>query len=191
MPLVFITGGVRSGKSHFAEQAAIQYYQTQPSTEKRLMYIASGIALDDEMKKRIDRHQADRLAQPMQWITVEAPYNIAPVFETLKDGDVVLWDCVTTWLTNAFYEGYESGAPCLTKPGCLASKLHTVKQAILSLLTKNVTLLVVSNELFDEPPYQSEEVELYRRTLGQFHQWFVAMAQEAFEMNYGIVKRWK
>ncbi|UZM97279.1 bifunctional adenosylcobinamide kinase/adenosylcobinamide-phosphate guanylyltransferase [Lysinibacillus sp. MHQ-1] len=34
MPLVFITGGVRSGKSHFAEQAAIQYYQTQPSTEK-------------------------------------------------------------------------------------------------------------------------------------------------------------
>ncbi|XRD26585.1 bifunctional adenosylcobinamide kinase/adenosylcobinamide-phosphate guanylyltransferase [Lysinibacillus fusiformis] len=72
MPLIFITGGVRSGKSHFAEQAAIQYFQAQPSTEKRLKYIASGIALDDEMEKRIDRHQADRLAQPIKWLTVEA-----------------------------------------------------------------------------------------------------------------------
>ncbi|ODV56025.1 MULTISPECIES: bifunctional adenosylcobinamide kinase/adenosylcobinamide-phosphate guanylyltransferase [Lysinibacillus] len=191
MPLIFITGGVRSGKSHFAEQAAIQHYQVQPSTEKRLIYMASGIALDDEMGKRIDRHQADRLAQPIKWLTVEAPYDVPPVFETLKDGDVVLWDCVTTWLTNAFYEGYDRGAPCVTQPDCLASKLKTVKQAIQSLQTKNVTLLVVSNELFDEPPYQNEEVELYRRTLGQFHQWFVGAAQEAYEMNYGIVKRWK
>lgn len=191
MPLIFITGGVRSGKSHFAEQAAIQHFQAQPNIEKRLIYMASGIALDDEMEKRIDRHQADRLAQPIKWLTVEAPYDIAPVFETLKDGDVVLWDCVTTWLTNAFYEGYDRGAPCVMKPGCLASKLRTVKQAIQSLQTKNVTLLVVSNELFDEPPYQNEEVELYRRTLGQLHQWFVASAQEAYEMNYGIVKRWK
>jgi len=191
MPLIFITGGVRSGKSHFAEQTAIQHYQAQPGTKKRLMYLASGIALDDEMEKRIDRHQADRQAQPIQWLTVDAPYAIASVFETLEDGDVVLWVCVTTWLTNAFYEGYDSGTPCLAQPGCLESKLRVVKQAIQSLQKRNVTLLVVSNELFDEPPYQNEEVELYRRTLGQFHQWFVSVAQEAYEMNYGIVKRWK
>uniref|UniRef100_UPI0020BF8C7F bifunctional adenosylcobinamide kinase/adenosylcobinamide-phosphate guanylyltransferase n=1 Tax=Lysinibacillus sp. D4B1_S16 TaxID=2941231 RepID=UPI0020BF8C7F len=71
MPLFFITGGLRSVKSHFAEQAGIQHFQAQPSTEKRLIYIASGIALDDEMEKRIDRRQADRLAQPRIWLTVE------------------------------------------------------------------------------------------------------------------------
>lgn len=191
MSLIFITGGVRSGKSHFAEQTAIQQYQAQPSTTKRLVYLASGIALDREMEKRIDRHQADRQAQAVQWLTVEAPYAISEVFETLKEGDVVLWDCVTTWLTNAFYEGYDRGTPCIDQPGCLEHKLQIVKQAILSLLNKNVTFLVVSNELFDEPPYDSDEVELYRRTLGQWHQWFVAIAQEAYEMNYGIVKRWK
>ncbi|WP_342545087.1 bifunctional adenosylcobinamide kinase/adenosylcobinamide-phosphate guanylyltransferase [Lysinibacillus sp. FSL W7-1291] len=191
MPLIFITGGVRSGKSHFAEQAAMQQYQTQFSTAKRLIYLASGLAVDREMEKRIHRHQADRQAQPIQWLTVEAPYAIAEVFETLQDGDVVLWDCVTTWLTNAFYEGYDSGTPCVQRPGCLENKLQIVKQAIQSLLKKNMTFFVVSNELFDEPPYNSDEVELYRRTLGQFHQWFVAMAQEAYEMNDGIVKRWK
>ncbi|KUF29495.1 MULTISPECIES: bifunctional adenosylcobinamide kinase/adenosylcobinamide-phosphate guanylyltransferase [unclassified Lysinibacillus] len=191
MPLIFITGGVRSGKSHFAEKAAMQQYQAQFNTAKRLIYLASGLAVDREMEKRIHRHQADRQAQPIQWLTVEAPYAIAEVFETLQDGDVVLWDCVTTWLTNAFYEGYDSGTPCVQRPGCLENKLQVVKQAIQSLLKKNMTFFVVSNELFDEPPYNSDEVELYRRTLGQFHQWFVAMAQEAYEMNDGIVKRWK
>ncbi len=73
MPLIFITGGVRSGKSHFAEQAALQYYEAQACTAKRLPYLASGIALDREMEKRILRHQADRQAQPIQWLTVEAP----------------------------------------------------------------------------------------------------------------------
>jgi len=191
MALIFITGGVRSGKSHFAEQAALQQYEAQACTAKRLLYLASGIALDHEMEKRILRHQADRQAQPIQWLTVEAPYAISEVFETLQDGDVVLWDCVTTWLTNAFYEGYDKGTPCLHQPGCLAKKLQAVKQAIQSLLKKDLTFFVVSNELFDEPPYASDEVELYRRTLGQFHQWLVSMAQEAYEMNYGIVKRWK
>lgn len=191
MPLIFITGGVRSGKSHFAEQTAIQHYQAQPGPTKRLIYLASGIALDREMAKRIDRHQADRQAQPVQWLTVEAPYDMSDFLATLQDGDVVLWDCVTTWLTNAFYEGYDSGTPCIDQPGCIENKLQIVKQAILSLLNKDVTFLVVSNELFDEPPYDSEEVELYRRTLGQWHQWFVAIAQEAYEINYGIVKRWK
>ncbi|WP_155590861.1 bifunctional adenosylcobinamide kinase/adenosylcobinamide-phosphate guanylyltransferase [Lysinibacillus cavernae] len=191
MPLIFITGGVRSGKSRFAEQTAIQHYQAQPETEKRLLYLASGVALDGEMEKRILRHQTDRQTQPCQWLTLEVPYAIAEVLETLRDGDVVLWDCVTTWLTNAFYEGYDSGTPCLNQPGCIEDKLQVVKQAIQLLLNKDVTFLVVSNELFDEPPYDSDEVELYRRTLGQFHQWFVAIAQEAYEMNYGIVKRWK
>lgn len=51
MPLIFITGGVRSGKSHFAEQTALQHYEAQSSTAKRLLYLASGIALDSEMEK--------------------------------------------------------------------------------------------------------------------------------------------
>lgn len=51
MALIFITGGVRSGKSHFAEQAALQQYEAQACTAKRLLYLASGIALDHEMEK--------------------------------------------------------------------------------------------------------------------------------------------
>ena len=31
-------------------------------------------------------------------------------------------------------------------------------------------------------------VELYRQTLGRLHQWFVSIADEAYEINYGVVK---
>jgi len=191
LPLIFITGGVRSGKSHFAEKAAVTHYQTDFMPAQRLIYIASGIALDHEMKQRIGRHQADRQAQNIEWLTIEAPYDIADTLHKLTDGDVVLWDCVTTWLTNAFYEGFDTGSPCVNQPGCLEEKLRVLKKAIGTLLEKRVTFFVVSNELFDEPPYPSEEVELYRQMLGTLHQWFVSVADEAYEINYGIVKKWK
>ena len=191
MPLIFITGGVRSGKSHFAEKAAVTLYQTEFTQAQRLIYIASGVALDREMEKRILRHQADRQAQDIEWLTIEAPYDIADTLHQLTDGDVVLWDCVTTWLTNAFYEGFDMGTPCVEQPGCLEEKLDILKKAVETLLEKRVTFFIVSNELFDEPPYSSEEVELYRQMLGGLHQWFVSIADEAYEINYGVIKKWK
>lgn len=191
MPLIFITGGVRSGKSHFAEQAAVAQYQNESLQEKRLVYIASGVATDKEMEKRIVRHKEDRQAQGVTWHTVEAPYNVNATFSNIVDGDVVLWDCVTTWLTNVFYEGFDTGKPCVEKPGCLEAKIQMMKEDVKTLLEKKVTLFVVSNELFDEPPYSSNEVELYRQMLGKLHQWFVSVAKDAYEMNYGIVKKWK
>ncbi|OEC00792.1 cobinamide kinase [Lysinibacillus sphaericus] len=191
MPLIFISGGVRSGKSHFAEQEAVLRYQNKDLMDKRLIYIASGVAMDVEMEKRIVRHQADRLKQAIAWHTIEAPYQIQDAFHMLVEGDIVLWDCVTTWLTNAFYEGFDSGTPCVEKPGCLEDKIWFMKSAVLTLLDKKVTLFVVSNELFDEPPYGNEEVELYRQLLGNLHQWLVSISQEAYEINYGIVKKWK
>ncbi|MEB2301196.1 bifunctional adenosylcobinamide kinase/adenosylcobinamide-phosphate guanylyltransferase [Lysinibacillus xylanilyticus] len=191
MPLIFITGGVRSGKSHFAEKAAVTHYQTKFKQAQRLIYIASGVALDREMEKRIIRHQADRQAQNIEWLTIEAPYDIADTLHKLTDGDVVLWDCVTTWLTNAFYEGFDAGTPCVEQPGCLDKKLEVLKKAVGTLLEKRVTFFIVSNELFDEPPYTNEEVELYRQMLGELHQWFVSIADEAYEIDYGVVKIWK
>ena len=191
MPLIFITGGVRSGKSHFAEQAAISFYQEVSDPLKRLVYIASGVATDIEMEKRILRHKEDRKTQDVSWYTMESPYQITEAFSEIEKDDIVLWDCVTTWLTNVFYEGFETGQPCLEKTGCLEEKLRIMKAGVKSLLEKKVTIFVVSNELFDEPAYRSHEVEYYRQTLGGLHQWFVSIATEAYEMNYGIAKKWK
>ncbi|MEG0449293.1 MAG: bifunctional adenosylcobinamide kinase/adenosylcobinamide-phosphate guanylyltransferase [Lysinibacillus sp.] len=191
MPLIFITGGVRSGKSAFAESTARTLFHNELQDEKRLVYVASGVATDSEMTKRIMKHQRDREQQSIEWHTIEAPVDLHAACMHIKAGDIVLWDCVTTWLTNAFYEGFEQGNPCIAHSGCIEQKITEVQQEITTLLTKNVQLIIVSNELFDEPTYVNDEVEKYRKLLGEIHQWFVTTAQQAFEMDYGVVKRWK
>lgn len=189
MTLIFITGGVRSGKSAFAENYAQKI--SQEIDGKRIVYIATGVATDSEMLVRILRHQVDRRASSYSWHTIEEPYRVDYAMQQLTTGDVALWDCVTTWLTNCFYEGYDTGTPCVEKQGCVERKIVTMKKALLAAKRASIPLIIVSNELLDEPPYAFHEVELYRQYLGELHQWFVSEAEEVYELDYGIAKRWK
>ena len=56
--LTFICGGVRSGKSAYAERWLVNEARKNGG---RLVYIASGKATDSEMQARIERHQQDRV----------------------------------------------------------------------------------------------------------------------------------
>lgn len=189
MPLVFITGGVRSGKSAFAENYVLKLGHA--TATNRYVYLATGVATDKEMVHRIRRHQEDRIASEEKWHTVEAPYDIAGALQNLYIEDVVLWDCATTWLTNCLYEGYDTGNPCVAIPGCVAAKIERMKESLQNALSKGIAIVIVSNELQDELPYESVEIELYRKLLGELHQWFVKYSDEAYELDYGLAKKWK
>jgi adenosylcobinamide kinase/adenosylcobinamide-phosphate guanylyltransferase len=86
----FVIGGARSGKSALAERLAI-------GSGRPRRYIATAEAWDDEMRARIARHRADRGAG---WETVEAPLDLAAALAGAGQGEVVLVDCATLWLTN-------------------------------------------------------------------------------------------
>ncbi|MBK3495674.1 bifunctional adenosylcobinamide kinase/adenosylcobinamide-phosphate guanylyltransferase [Viridibacillus sp. YIM B01967] len=185
--LVFITGGVRSGKSAYAEKCLEGLASTMP--KKHLVYVATGVAFDEEMKQRIARHQNDRAGQ--QWKTIEQSTDFPKVLTKVKVGDAILWDCVTTWLTNEFYDGYEKGVSCFQKEGCLERKFIAMQNTIRTLRKRSIPLVVVSNEVLDEPLSTSYEVSLYQQWLGRIHQWFVAEATTAIEMEYGQMHQWK
>ena len=89
--MVLILGGVRSGKSSYAQQLA-------GKVGKRVLFLATAEAGDDEMKSRIARHKSSR---PASWITIEEQIHIA---ETIRKNqahaDAVIIDCVTVWLSN-------------------------------------------------------------------------------------------
>lgn len=187
--LTFITGGVRSGKSAYAEQQLqllAKEYQA-----KRLIYVATGVAFDDEMKKRITRHQLDRKRQKQNWVTIEQPTDFQQLLSTIQKGDAVLWDCVTTWLTNEFYEGFETGICNWQRPKKLEERIIEMKKTIVALQTMQIPLVIVSNEVLDEPVSSIPDVRLYQEHLGYIHQWFVQQATTAIEMEYGQVHRWK
>lgn len=89
-----VLGGVRSGKSHYAEQLAL-------ATHKEVIYIATGAANDDEMQARIERHKADR---PLHWQTIEEPLLLADVIERYANTrHCLLVDCLTLWLSNIMF----------------------------------------------------------------------------------------
>lgn len=88
--LSLVIGGARSGKSGLAERLVM-------ATGRPRHYIATAQAWDDEMRAKIAAHRTDRGSD---WITHEAPRDVAAVLAQVPSGDVVLLDCATLWLTN-------------------------------------------------------------------------------------------
>ena len=91
-----ILGGARSGKSRYAEQLAL-------ANHKRLVYIATAEAADEEMAARIAQHQAQRSEH---WHLVEEPLDLALRLSEFDDADTaILVDCLTLWLSNCLHHG--------------------------------------------------------------------------------------
>ncbi len=177
--LIFVSGGVRSGKSAYAEKLVAA------SGAVRNVYLATGQAHDAEMKARIRQHQDDRAGQG--WTLVEQPVDMEMALPKIHRGDAVLWDCVTTWLANELYDGWEQGLPCAEQPGCMEQKWLQVQVTIEEMQQQAQLLVIVSNEVLDD----FVRDETYQRWLGKIHLWLVARAEQAFEMENGAAYRRK
>jgi adenosylcobinamide kinase/adenosylcobinamide-phosphate guanylyltransferase len=82
--LVFVTGGVRSGKSYYAEQLAKAFNQ--------VTYIATGWAGDEEMTERIRLHQERR---PASWDTIEEQWiwSVCYLRCPVNVSSLIVWGC--------------------------------------------------------------------------------------------------
>jgi adenosyl cobinamide kinase/adenosyl cobinamide phosphate guanylyltransferase len=85
----FVLGGARSGKSRAAEALVMAYPQPW-------RYIATAQGWDDEMRARIARHRADRVAG---WQTDEVSIALPAALAAAGDRPVLV-DCLTLWVTN-------------------------------------------------------------------------------------------
>ena len=103
--LQFVLGGARSGKSSLAEGLA----RSAARTGGALTYVATAQAYDTEMEERIAQHVVDR---GPDWNTIEAPLDLKQVVLSRKDGEVVLIDCLTLWLSNILLANRDVEATC-------------------------------------------------------------------------------
>lgn len=183
---IFITGGVRSGKSAFAE-----HYVGELASANNLtpIYIATGVAFDEEMQQRIYRHQNDRQISGLPWETYEIPYTIEDYVTAWYSKHIILFECVTTWLSNIFYE--TETLPHLEQQQARQAKLATFKQTILNWRKQGATVLLISNEVLDDGVSDYAETASYQQSLGELHQWIVQLCDEAYEVNAQIIERWK
>lgn len=162
MPVTFVLGGARSGKSRWAQARAEEM-------SGALTMIVTAQAFDDEMRDRIARHQADRGAR---WRTVEAPVALPEAIAALTAEDVAVVDCLTLWLSNLLItEADLEPAFDALEAACAAS---------------SATLILVSNEVGQGIVPDNALARRFRDEAGRLHQRLAARADRALMIVAGL-----
>ncbi len=166
--LILVLGGAASGKSEVALNLA--------GNARPRAFVATGEALDGEMRQRIARHRASR---PSDWTTAEVPVKLARWFdrEGAKYQSVVL-DCLTLWLSNL---GPATPVTCSRK---VAELLRVIRK-------NSARVVVVSNELGMGLVPVGRAVRRFRDLAGKVNQQVAAEADEVHVVISGQVLRLK
>lgn len=179
--LVLILGGARSGKSTFAERFAL-------NSNRSVAFIATALASDADMQNRIAHHRA---ARPDSWHTIEEPLYLAKgVQQGAAHADVLLLDCMTTWLGNWLFS--QEGADQLDDAAISALHYDSALREVDALLQAaasldaSKTLIIVTNEvgLGIVPAYALGRI--YRDVLGLVNQRIAAAASQVYLMVAGL-----
>lgn len=182
--LTLITGGARSGKSTFAEEMAKRIGSS-------VLYVATSIPFDEEMKLRIKKHREQR---PSNWETVEAYKDLD---KHLKDKiigkDAVLLDCLTIMITNIMLEKHKDWDSIkVDEIEEVETYVKKEVQKLLTLIQKSpVPFIVVTNEIGMGivPWYKSARA--FRDFAGRANQALAKAAHEVYLCVSGIPVRIK
>ncbi|HWV03658.1 MULTISPECIES: bifunctional adenosylcobinamide kinase/adenosylcobinamide-phosphate guanylyltransferase [unclassified Ralstonia] len=174
--LTLVLGGARSGKSHHAEQLALQC--AGPVT-----YVATAGEGDEEMQLRVAMHRARR---PAEWALVEEPLHLAEALYThAQHGGCVLVDCLTLWLNNLLFSEHheypETGL--VTPPKAWTAEIDALLTA-LPLLPGEVIL--VSNEIGLGVVPMGAVTRFYVDELGRLNQRLATLADNVHLLVAGI-----
>lgn len=177
--MIFISGGVRSGKSSFAEQLAIKYARQMNG---RLNYLACGCATDREMTDRISHHKETRKNSELPWVNWECPVNVKTMSPFYQSGDIVLLDCLTTLLNNELFQDEDSWERTDFQKNVVESILTGIEE-----IRKNCSVfIIVSNEVLNEQLHKGAVVFTYAKLLGLLHQNLVQESTVAYLVESGI-----
>ncbi|WP_100407155.1 bifunctional adenosylcobinamide kinase/adenosylcobinamide-phosphate guanylyltransferase [Bacillus solitudinis] len=180
--MIFITGGVRSGKSAYAEQLATSF---QHQNKGQLYYIATSHVYDKEMERRIQLHEKQRQQSNESWKLIEKQTNLHEI-QLFKKNDVFLVDCVTNLLSNELFAGWELGLSNWKEHQYQEDILEKLQQLVLTFKKSSAETILVSNELAYESLSQNKGTFTYIRLLGLLHQYIVQLADKAIVVESGL-----
>ena len=160
----FITGGVRSGKSYFAEQIA-------SSWKTEVVFLATAEAIDDDMTVRIINHRKSR---PPEWLTIEEPIDVSGALDRIPSSRDVIIDCLTVWVGNLFHHGMPAEN--------IESRAHRLVEC---LALRDGRTVVVSNEVGMGIHPESEMGRQYRDCLGRVNSIVAAGSASTVFMSAG------
>ena len=163
--IILVLGGVRSGKSSYAQKLAEKRW-TRP------LYLATAEILDVEMTDRVARH---RLNRGDRWQTVEEPLEVSRILAAgTGNADGILVDCLTLWLTNVLLK--EGEAAIAARRQALVEALQNPHQDV----------ILVSNEVGLGIVPESALGRIFRDQAGWLNQAVAAAADTVVFMAAGL-----
>ncbi|OHD70596.1 MAG: bifunctional adenosylcobinamide kinase/adenosylcobinamide-phosphate guanylyltransferase [Spirochaetes bacterium RBG_16_49_21] len=182
--IIFITGGARSGKSRFAESLL--------AGKDDVLYVATAIGFDDEMKERIARHRARRNSR---WETVECYSGFSRVLPSKLAGrGYILLDCVTIMVSNVMIldSGIDWDKAGPSEADAAEKKIMEEASGFLAIAREFAgEAIIVSNELGMGLVPPNPLGRYYRDIAGTVNMKIAAEADEVYFMVSGIPVRIK
>ena len=161
--IIYVSGGVRSGKSRFAQELALQRSENP-------VYVATAKIWDDDFAKRVQLHRNER---GPEWTLFEQErdLHLLPL-----ENHIAVIDCVTLWLTNIWMEHGQS----------IAQTLTAFKSEIDALSKIDATLIIISNEIGMGVHPGTEMGRKFADLQGWANQYVAAKADQAVFMVSGL-----
>jgi len=165
--IVLILGGVRSGKSRYAQQLAEQ--------SARVKFVATAERRDDEeMRRKIERHRADR---PAHWTTIEEPLALSRVIQQSEDDcDALLVDCLTLFGANLMERHADNEIQLQADVAELCAALRASSRKV----------ILVSNEVGSGVVPAYELGRRFRDVVGEINQRVAEVADTVLFMVAGL-----
>jgi adenosylcobinamide kinase / adenosylcobinamide-phosphate guanylyltransferase len=170
--IILVTGGSRSGKSHFAKQLA----EALPG---RRAFVATCPVVDEEMGERIEKHKKERLES--QWETIEEPFAVSKVVSESSEFSVFLVDCLTLWMNNLMYKAQEEG-----KTFSEENAVEKCKELLDASSKTSGTLVFVTNEVGSAIVPENAAARLFRDLVGRCNQTIADAADEVYFVACGL-----
>lgn len=182
--MILITGGARSGKSSFGESLLV--------SQKNVLYIATAIAFDNEMKERVKKHRKRR---NKDWETLEAFRAVGDkVLSLNKNYDGIILDCITVMITNLlmqytpnFTEQEYNRLDYRVEETKILYEIKNLVAALKEMEIKyNTKVILITNEIGCGVVPEKKLSREFRDIAGRINQYLASESNEVFLVVSGI-----
>ncbi len=168
--ITLIIGGIRSGKSHFAEKKTLEW-ATNP------LYIATGIPFDKEMEERVAIHKKRR---KNDFETIEEPLDVNVILQNIQNRTILI-DCLTLNISNRLLRNENNDLAFHITD--LDHYLHTMISIIRA---NNLRVFFVSNEVGTSPVSINRLGRFFQDLQGRLNCIIASASDEVYMLECGI-----
>lgn len=171
-----ITGGARSGKSHFAQELGLK-------SDEPVLFVATATPIDEEMRQRIEEHQK---ARPASWGTLEVTTHIGSrVLEKANEAQTIIIDCIALLVSNILMQYSDQQ---IQHDAALIEKevVDEINELLDCIRQVKAGFIIVTNEVGLCLVPANRLGRLYRDLLGRANQMLARHADEVYLTVAGI-----